>query len=274
MYNVKVKRKEAKMKVKNTKKTKKFKNLKRNPYQKRKHVLKRKTKKIKKAKVSTELGKDGLSKRPRGRPKKNSSLTLNVSANINANVSDNASTITGKKRGRPKKILPTEYKKEEVVIPSKPMKTLKLAGYCPECKSMLVTEDIDNGVFICYKCKKTGKESDLSKEAPKKDIPKSKKEYLQTVHSTTYDDVDHYHAPAKESDEKAMKEVEDTIEEVEEATVEENASSPIENVESIEASDLEDIEDIIETEEHTIIKTDEDLTIEKKLKDFLDKDEE
>ena len=251
------------------KKTKKFKNLKRNPYQKRKHVLKRKTKKIKKikkAKASTELGKDGLSKRPRGRPKKNSSLTLNVS--------DNASTITGKKRGRPKKILPTEYKKEEVVIPSKPMKTLKLAGYCPGCKSMLVTEDIDDGVFTCYKCKKTGKESDLSKEAPKKDIPKSKKEYLQTVHSTTYDDVDHYHAPAKESDEKTMKEVEDTIEEVEEATVEENASSSVGNVESIEASDLEDIEDIIEIEEHTIIKTDEDLTIEKKLKDFLDKDEE
>jgi DNA-directed RNA polymerase subunit M/transcription elongation factor TFIIS len=267
MYNIQVKRKEAKMKVKKTKNTKKFKNLKRNPYQKRKHVLKRKIKKIKKVKISTELGKDGLPKRPRGRPKKSTSLALNVSVN--------ASTITGKKRGRPKKIIPTEYKKEEVVAPSKPMKTLKLAGYCPECKSMLVTEDIDNGVFTCYKCKKTGKESDLSKEAPKKDIPKSKKEYLQTVHSTTYDDVDHYHAPAKESDEKAMKEVEDTIEEVEEATsVEENASSPVENVESIEASDLEDIEDIVETEEHTIIKTDEDLTIEKKLKDFLDKDEE
>jgi ribosomal protein L37AE/L43A len=265
------------MNYKKTKKIKKVKKaIKRDPYNKRKHVLKRKVKKEKKEKPSTELilGKDGLPKRPRGRPRKSI-------------LDDNSHALndTSKKRGRPKKVYPTEYKKEEPVIPMKPMKILKFAGYCPICQLTLTTQDVDNGIFTCYKCNKSGKVEDLLVSIPKRETAKSKKEYLQTVNSTVYEDIDSYHKPIKEEveeEEKPIEKIETT--EIPETTEATKSIEPIvddtddtdeieENTENIDPIDPADIVELSEDQEGHV-KTDEELTIEKELKNLLDKDDE
>jgi len=246
----------------------KTKKQKRNPYQKRKHIVKRKTKKVKK--IRTESGNKALPKRPRGRPRKDS-LPLN---DIDKDI---VITGTGKKRGRPRKVFNTEYKKEDPILPTKPMKTLKFAGYCPACQLTLTTQDVIDGIFTCYKCNKSGKESELLPTIPKRETAKSKKEYLQTVNSTTYDDVEHYHAPAKEAAVEKKEDIE-TIEELAETDdlgIPTESTEPIDPIDHTEEIGLEDEQvEQIEQIEPTIIKTDAEIEIEKKFKDFLDKNED
>lgn len=262
------------MSHKKNKKNKKIKKIvKRNPYQKRKHIVKRKTKKVKKLKKSStelkskfnKIGKDRLPKRPRGRPRKDASHTPNDA--ITGIVKE-----TGKKRGRPKNTAPTEYKREEPIIVLKPMKILKFIGYCPACQLSLTNHDKTGDKVTCSKCEKICNETELLKEIPRREEAKSKREYLQTINSTSYSD---YYKPinvdTKEiidnTDEEDAVEKTEKVESIDEV-------DPIEEVDLDEAIDVNDPADAAENLDSTIIKSDEDLTIEKHIKNYLDKDDE
>jgi hypothetical protein len=219
---------------------------KKNPYQKRKHVVKRKSVK----KTSTELScTESPIKRKRGRPRKDASCPLN-------DVINNVNEAPAKKRGRPKKVFTNQYKKEEPIL-NKPMKTLKMAGYCPSCYLTLTTTDIIDGVFTCYKCNKSGNESELSQSTPIIDKPKSKKEYLQTIFPTSLED--NYYDNSRSSDSKT-----EDNEEVEEVEEDKEINKVIDTTEDVDI----DIDDANE------IKADEQIIIEKNIKNFIDNNDQ
>jgi len=242
--------------------------LKKNPYQKRKHVAKRVTKKVTKRKIvkmpRTESScTESSVPRKRGRPKKDTSCVLNKI--ISSKVLNIESNDVTKKRGRPKKVFLNDYKKEEPII-NKPMRILKMAGYCPSCQLMLTTSDIVDEVFTCYKCNKSGKESMLLKTIPEKEKVKSKKEYLQTIFSTNLED-NSYYGTSKMIDEKAESDSEEEV--VTETDIETDIEADTEINKVIDITEEVDIDEIINE-----VKADEEIIIENNIKNFIDNDEE
>jgi len=218
--------------------------VKRNPYNKRKHIVKRKGK--------------------RGRPKKVIGSVTTSRTKISKN---------GKKRGRPKKVI-YNIPSKEPEIQNKPMRILKFAGHCPSCQLALTTEDIKGDIYTCNKCAKTGNIKELIPKIEPKEIHKSKKEYLQTVNSISYEDLD-YQKPLKDEE---YEEVESTGEVKTESKDEkdekdENEASVTEPTEPIE-EETEDLDNDPEEGIDTIIKTDEELLLEKELKKIKDDEDE
>ena len=240
--------------------------LKKNPYQKRKHVAKRVTKKVTKRKIVKMLHTEtscteSSVPRKRGRPKKDTSCVLNKAVSIES------IDVTNKKRGRPKKVFSYDYKKEEPIL-NKPMRTLKMAGYCPSCQLTLTTSDIIDKVFTCYKCNKSGKESELLKVIPEKEKVRSKKEYLQTIFSTNLED-NSYYGVAKVNDEKIGNDSEEEIVTDTENEIETDTETDTEINKVIDITEEVDIDEIINE-----VKADEEIIIENNIKNFIDNDEE
>ena len=96
---------------------------------------------------------------------------------------------------------------------------------------------------------------------------------MQTVNSTTYDDFDSYHKIEKEVEEKEVKEDIETNDLIDEVDHTENVD-PVDQTEQIDPTEEIDLDDPVDPVDSTIIKTGEDITIEKHLKNYLDKDDE
>ena len=159
----------------------------------REKVKKEKGKRNKSKKTSTESAKSAKSAKvlipkKRGRPKgSKNKFKVKVST-------ERMEKKVVKKLGRPRKVVKDIVKKvakkgkskkysqnhfEEVDMSN--VKTFKFLGYCPDCNSLLCTNDLEMGkktIFICYRCNKRGRTNILSTELSGESKPKSKKEFL------------------------------------------------------------------------------------------------
>ena len=101
-----------------------------------------------------------------------------------------------KKRGRPpgrkNKSSNSHFIESKIEDAYVPPKSHKFLGYCPckNCESLVGSLDlVSKNIFICPQCLKKGNISKLKNSASySKDVPRSKKEFLQTVNSVYVED--------------------------------------------------------------------------------------